>query len=406
VTVLSLFARRLTFSVEGARGALVALVLFGTYAVFGMAWMGVVPVMSEVSTALDIDRGAGAWLISIISLTKSVVPILVGVLAARIGLTTTLRIAAALIALAVIIPWLPSYPAWLAARVLFGIGGAAWVTLMGPAVLAAVDPAKRPMANALNGIAVNVGVIAALAITLPLSGWLGWRGALSLYGVAAGVCLLALLALGRLDDGNKKDPPPLSALLAQYGKTLQLPATWVLSLAFCGPLALYLVLNTWLGTHLQEAFALERGAAMRWLSWMNLWGVPACLGAGVLLVKVLPRARPYLIVAGVLLPFAVAGGVMVTDDAARAILFALAGLALFLPVAPLITLLQRQPNASAAGLGMILGTMFSVTYIVSSIAPSAVAPLVSAGLPLGTVLIGAAILGATPLFGLLLKDAK
>lgn len=94
---------------------------------------------------------------------------------------------------------------------------------------------------------------------------------------------------------------------------------------------------------------------------------------------------------------------MVDDDAARAVLFALVGFGMFLPVSPLITAVQKLPGQTPSSLGMMLGTMFAVTYVVSSAVPTAVGPLVEAGVPLGMALIGAGLLGATPLAGLLLK---
>lgn len=377
-------------------GACVPLV----YMLFGMTWMSIVPVMPELTTSLGVEKKDGTLLITIISMAKSIVPILAGVLAARIGLTSTMRLAGVLILVGAAAPWLPEYGAVLAARFVFGVGGAIWVTLMGPVVMAALSPSQRPIANALNGVAVNLGVIIALFATLPVAHELGWQVTVSLASIGSAACLLALFAVGSLGPAPAK--VSVAQLFVSYAKTLKLSTTWLLAVAFCGPLALYLVMNTFLGTHLSETFGIERAAAMRWLSWLNLWGVPASLGAGVLLSKVVPNPRPYLIVASVLVPCAVACAVVVDSDVLRALSFALVGFGMFLPVSPLITTVQKLPGQTPAQLGMVLGTMFAVTYVVSSAVPSAVNPLVEAGIPLGTVLMIAGVLGATPLAGLLL----
>lgn len=373
------------------------------YMLFGMTWMGLVPVMPELTSSLGVERKDGTLLVTIISMAKSIVPILAGVLAARIGLTTTMRAAGVLILVGAAAPWLPDYAAVVAARFVFGIGGAIWVTLMGSVVMAALTPSQRPIANALNGVAVNLGVIVALFVTLPLSQSIGWQWAVSLASIASGVCLVALFAVGSLGPAPAK--VSVAQLLLSYAKTLKLSTTWILAVAFCGPLALYLVMNTFLGTHL-ETFGVERAASMRWLSWLNLWGVPASLGAGFLLTKVYPQPRPYLLVASVLVPCAVACAVVVDSDVLRAVSFALVGFGMFLPVSPLITTVQKLPGQTPAQLGMVLGTMFAVTYVVSSAVPSAVGPLVDAGIPLGNVLMGAGLLGATPLAGLLLSTRR
>ena len=67
---------------------LIILVLFFMYAAFGAAWMAVVPLFPELETALGVSRTDAAWLVTIVSLAKSVIPILAGVVAARLGLTT------------------------------------------------------------------------------------------------------------------------------------------------------------------------------------------------------------------------------------------------------------------------------------------------------------------------------
>lgn len=386
-----------------ARSTMIAVLMPLMYALFGVTWMGFVPAMPEVTSALGVERASGTLLITVISMAKSVVPILAGIVAAQVGLTSTLRAAGLLILVGGLAPWVSDYTAAVVVRFAFGVGGAVWVTLMGPVVLAAVEPAQRSVANAVNGVAVNAGVIVALFATLPMAQALGWREALSLPTLASVLCLGALVALGPL--GNR--PPPVSVLesLRAYGRTLKLPATWILAVAFCGPLALYLVMNTFLGQHLEASFGIPRPATMRWLSWLNLWGIPASLLAGVLLARVWKDPRPYLVVAALVVPAAVAGAVLLDHDAARAVLFALVGFGMFLPVSPLITTMQRLPGQTPAALGMVLGTMFAVTYVVSSLVPSAVGPLMARGVPLAHVLVGAGVLGMTPLAGLLLRRA-
>jgi hypothetical protein len=53
---------------------------------------------------------------------------------------------------------------------------------------------------------------------------------------------------------------------------------------------------------------------------------------------------------------------------------------------------------------MVMGTMGSVTYIVSSLAPNVVGSVVDGGIPLATALLPCCILGITPLLALLLDE--
>ena len=388
----------------GGRVVVLAVVLPLVYALFGVTWMGFVPLMPEVTGALGVDKKDGTLLITVISMAKSIVPILTGLIAARLGMRRTLLSAGVLIVLGGAAPWVSDYSLAVLVRFVLGVGGAMWVTVMGSVVLAELPADKRPVANAVNGIAVNAGVIAALALTLPLAAWVGPRVALSIASVLSALCLVALVGVGEI--GGAAKPASLSDTLKAYAATLKVKTTWLLAIAFCGPLALYLVLNTFLGAHLEQSFGVARAASMRWLSFMNLWGIPASIGAGLWLVKKPDHTRLLLVLSAVLLPTGVAAAVLVPTDGARAVAFAVAGFGTFLPVSPLITAMQKAPGQTPARLGMIFGTMFAVTYLVSAAVPTWVGGAVEAGTPLQTALLFSALLGLTPAVGLGLLRAR
>lgn len=387
------------------RVVVLAVVLPLVYALFGVTWMGFVPLMPEVMGLLGAETKAqGTLLITSISMAKSVVPILTGIIAARLGMRRTLLFAGALIVVGGAAPWMGDYGVALVVRFLLGVGGAMWVTLMGSVVLAELPQDKRPLANSVNGIAVNAGVIIALALTLPLASLVGPRVALSAASVLTALALVALVWVG--DIGGAAKPASVKETVAAYAGTLKLPTTWLLAVAFCGPLALYLVLNTFLGAHLEQAFGVARAASMRWLSFMNLWGIPASIGAGLWLVKRPTHTKGLLLASAVLLPVGVVGAVLAPTDSGRAVAFAVAGFGTFLPVSPLITAMQKAPGQTPARLGMIFGTMFAVTYLVSAAVPTAVGAFVEGGTPLATALLASALLGLTPAFGLGLLRAR
>lgn len=127
---------------KNTKATLTAIVMFAMYASFGMSWMGVVPLFQDIEKVLSIGHSQGACLISIISLAKSLFPIIAGILATKIGLTKTLRISSILILFSLFTPYLPSYYAWLLFRFIFGIGGAMWVTLMGAVTMQIFEPKK------------------------------------------------------------------------------------------------------------------------------------------------------------------------------------------------------------------------------------------------------------------------
>lgn len=395
---------------KNTKATLTAIVMFAMYASFGMSWMGVVPLFQDIEKDLAIGHSQGAWLISIISLAKSIFPIIAGILATRIGLTKTLRISSILILFSLFTPYLPSYYAWLLFRFIFGIGGAMWVTLMGAVTMQIFEPKKRPLINSLNGVAVNFGVVIAFWYTLTLSANFGWKMSLTLYSAISVISAIVLFSLGELvaksekiEQKNQQVQPTEESM--SYLGTLKLPVTWIISLSFTGPLALYLVFNTWLPVYYQEAMAIPKLQTFNYMVLMNAWGIPAAIFTGLMIQK-FKRCKPFILVASILLPLASFYSVTSTDPASLGSLLALAGAGMFLSVSPLVTLLQNQPKMNPKIIGMILGTMFSVTYIISSMMPGMVGHFYDLHYDLKTLLSICCIITISPAIALVLKENK
>lgn len=384
---------------------MIAFVLFGMYASFGMSWTGVVPMLKDLQAAFGFDKATGSSLISIVSLAKSMVPILAGILAARWGLTKTLRLSSLLIVTGIALPFLP-FDVWIAMRFLFGVGGAIWVTLMGAVTMQVFAPKQRALINALNGVAVTVGAVLSLQLTLPLIHAMGWQNTLVLYSAISAVFMVLLAALGPLPGAQPSaNGPSLWESLKSYAGTLKLPVTWLISFSFSGPLALYLVFTYWLPIYYQTAFKFEVPATMQLLSWMNIGSIVGSVATGLLLQKI-GKTKGFIALGAVLLPVASIAAMLIPDKTLLPIILFIAGIGMFVSVSPMITLLQGQKGMSPAMVGMILGTMFSVTYVVSSLAPTLVGMADHNHIPLQPVLIGLCLTTVSPALALLLKEIQ
>ncbi len=402
----------------------IAFILFGMYVTFGMSWLGIVPVLPELLKTLQIDVSQGSSLYSIVSLAKSIVPILAGILAARWGLTKTMRLSGALILIGLLIPFLPAYGMWIVARFIFGMGGAIWVALMGAVTMQIFEANQRPIINAFNGVAVNIGIILALQLTLPLSASLGWKNTLALYSLLSGLFLLGLFAVGPLAPAPAKAAKGEAASNApkaegpKYLDTLKMPVTWIVSLSFAGPLALYLVLNYWLPIYFQEVSWLVpaaqgldevarkkmiKGEINQLMSWLNLWGCVSSIATGFLLQR-FKKTKPFILAAALLLPVASLMALQSSNKGLLTLMLALTGVGMFLSVSPLVTLLQSQPKMNPMVIGMIMGTMFSVTYILSAMAPELVSMGYKAKMPLQTLLMICCVLTLSPAIALTLPE--
>lgn len=386
---------------------IVAFVLFGMYASFGMSWMGVVPLRDTLNTFLGIEPAAGSRLVSIVSLAKSIVPILAGILAGRLGLTKTMRLSSVLILVGLAVPFVSGYWSWVALKFLFGVGGAIWVTLMGAVTMQVFEAKQRPLINAVNGVAITVGVILALKLTLPLTAMLGsWQLTLGLYSLISAVFMVLLFLTGELTPAvaaSTAPPASLGDTLKAYAGTLKLPVTWLTSLGFAGPLSLYLVMSYWLPVYYEKSVGIAKLETLGLMSWMNYGAIAGAVGTGLLLQK-FGKTKPFIIIAAILTPLASLGTLYVTDKGLLPLILFLTGLGMFISVSPLITLLQSQKGMNPALVGMILGTMFSVTYILSYMAPEIVGAASTNGVSLQLLLAIFCLTTVSPSAGLLMQD--
>ncbi|MFN8673212.1 MAG: MFS transporter [Candidatus Sericytochromatia bacterium] len=389
---------------------LIAIIVFAMYVSFGMSWMSVIPIRKEILEALAIDAPKYAVIISSISLAKSVFPIIAGILATKIGISNTLRLSSLLISLGIITPWLPDYYEWIVSRFLFGVGGAMWVTLMGAVTMQIFEPEKRPVINSINGIAVNLGVVIALWYTNVLSASFGWKTTMSMYSIVSIVLAVLFWAMGQIGpvpqkNTNNENKEVKTEDEFTYFSTLKLPVTWLISVAFTGPLALYLVFNTWLPIYYEETLQISKLTTLNYIIMMNVWGIPSAVITGLLIQKI-KKCKPFLILASILLPIVSFYSVKTSDASILPFTLALTGVGMFLSVSPLTTLLQNQPKMNPKIIGMILGTMFSVTYIISSAVPSIVGYFYALKYDLGSILAFCSLIALSPAVALKLSENK
>jgi cyanate permease len=346
----------------------VEVLLFSLYLVFGISWLAYAPLLPELSGQFGFDKAQGGLLISLVSLAKAFVPLFAGAMAARFGLHRALLVGACFSGLAVTLPFLPSINTLLAGRFLFGVGGAIIVTLMGPMVMTWFPKKELPMVTGLNNVAVNTGITVALFATLPLTKAVGWQNTLVLFG---GLCaVLAVLwglfgAEGPIKREVKSDT---AAEKPSIKEMLRRPETYWLGLAFTGPLSLYLALNSWLPSHYELAFGLERTAASQLTGLFNAVGIPMAIVGGFLCSK-LGKRRPLIILAGLLMPVSSYFLVNSPVHQVRLVSAVVLGASLFLYVAPLFTIPMELPNIDAPRVALMMGCVFSLAYIISTISP-------------------------------------
>lgn len=350
---------------------LIELILFTTYAAFGLSWIALTPLSAEVQRAFRIGTAEFGLINTSVSAAKVVAPLLTGWLATRLGVRRTILAGSVLISAAILAPFAERFDAFLASRFVFGVGGAVVVTLLGPMVMTWYGKGELPIVTAVNSVAVNSGITLTYYATPVLAAALGgFRPVLKAYAALNVLLALAWALLGR--DGPLGTTAPAGAGAtperARYADVWRRRETWIIAIGFSGPLALYLCFNTLLPRYYMEAFGMSKAAAAGYTGLFNLVGIPTAIVAG-LLTRRLGLRRPFIIGAGVLMAASAFGMFLSANPAVLLPCAVLLGVALFAYVGPLFTVPLELPGVTAPQVSLMMGTVFSVAYLFSSLSP-------------------------------------
>lgn len=349
----------------------IEIVLFLSYTVFSLSWMAISPLAPSLMQYFHVSKAEFALLNTVVTISKVIAPVLSGFLALRIGIRNTLLLGSLFIAFAALGPIFPVFWVFLASRALFGVGGAVLVTLTPAMVMQWFPREELPVVNGVNGVAANTGFALALSLTLPLSRTsLGWKGTLLLYSLASVALLIAWILIGRENEppGERLAGARVTSKLS-YRDVWRRAETWLVTLAFTGPVALYLGFALWLPTYYKEQFHFDIAQASGYTSIILYTGIPTAILCG-LLVRRLGVRRPFLILGGVLSGLAAFGTFLFPSPALIGVSAVLLGIGLFIPTAALMTLLMELPGVSSRQVALISGTMISVCYLVNSFLPN------------------------------------
>ena len=344
---------------------LIEVLLFSSYFVFGISWIGYSPFLKELQSQYGLDYTRTGLIISAVSFAKIFLPLVAGVFAVRFGVSRSILIGNLFICASLYTPIAGNFAELVASRVLFGVGGAIVVTLLGPAVLQWFPRGELAMVNGFNYVAVNSGITLSLFITIPLALRFGRTQVLLAYAAVS-----ALLAVAWLIFGRDRFPAVKSTTgaAASFGEILRMKEAWWLTFAAAGPLCIYLVFNTWLPTYYKESLGLTPGKAAQLTGLANMVGIPSAIIGGILTQRT-GRRKPFILASGLLTGLA-AFGLFMTNNvgllSASAVVF---GIGLFLWVAPLTTLAMEIPGMTPQKLAVLNGVFFSVGYLMAFVAP-------------------------------------
>jgi cyanate permease len=332
--------------------AALLLVQFG----MGLSFLAVAPLFPLIIEDYGISRASASLVVGATSLVVALALVPASALPARLGTRGAVLVGGVLMSAMALSPLALVFPAMLAIRLLFALGGAVLLSALPAVIVRWFEPRELALVNGLGIIAQTLGVAASMSFGARVAGFIGWQGTLGAFGAVTCVATAGwfIVSAGTPRDGGGAASLSLGDMRAVAFDRI----TVLLGLGFAGALGANISLASWLPTFYQEqfGFSLERAGAIA--SILTLFGMVGSLLGSVLPLRI-PRRRPFLIGAGLVLPVAAFGCFTTSSSIVLLPSLALFGVstAIFIPVMLTIPMeVARIGGArSAVAVAVILG---------------------------------------------------
>jgi MFS family permease len=351
------------------RGAfLLGLALMSYVVVTGMA-ISLVPIVApEMEDHFGLSASQIGLLTSMLMLTTSLGALPMGVAAVRWGGRVLVASGCVFVVGLVLFAATASYPWFLAARLLQGIGASAAPPVATSLMIQTVDRRFHGLTLGVFGCGQGTGVLLALLIMPSVQAAAGYRAVfLATAGIAAA---LVLLSLGRRElrtcPRNVPAGVTLGSTLRAIGPVALNPRLLLLILVNIGAMALFVGVLTWTpsflhdqrGTSIAVAAYLTAGLGLAQLlgapfgaTLMGRWGKGTVMGAGILVMMLATALIPFAPgVAGVFVLVVVTGFLT---------------LAMFPAILGSIAEIVDRPEQ----VGVATGYMYTVNLVATMLAP-------------------------------------
>ncbi len=334
---------------------LVEVLVFLSYVLFAMAWVGGTASMVQIMQSMEIESMASASLISgAVTLAKIVGTFGAAWFAVKFGVKMAFFIASLLIAIGLLTPYSPNYEVLLLTRFLMGLGGAFMIVYFNPIVMQWFEPQERPVINGLNAVAFNVGtgvILWLMADINEITG--GWQMSLTLFSLTSILLALAWL-LVKFDDVNEKsaDKPPEPTY--SYIEGLKDRFNWAYAFTYSGLLAFYICLFT---------FYPKAGIVQS--KWVIGFGIVGTL-AGILYSKKILQRIPIIRWSGLVMTISLLGLSFSPSMWLQTLSAVVLGFFIFFPITALVSIPHELPKMNGARVTVIFSLFYSISYLAST----------------------------------------
>jgi CP family cyanate transporter-like MFS transporter len=336
---------------------LVAILVFVSYTLFAMAWVGGTASMGQIMASMHIDSLASASFISgAVTLAKIVGTFIAAWLAVKVGVKKAFFISGVLISIGLLTPLAPNYELLLVSRFLMGLGGAFMIVYFNPIVMAWFEPEERPTINGINAVAFNVGtgiILWQMSNFNSLTG--SWQSTLLLFSLVSVLLSVTWLLVKNKDTNTATKQDKETPVSYSYLDGLKDKFNWIYALTYSGILAFYICLFT---------FYPKAGISQSALVIAS--GIIGTL-AGVIYSKKFAARVPVIRWSGLVIIFTVLGLSFGNAEWLQTLCAMALGFFIFFPVTALVTIPHELPNMTGERITVVFSLFYSISYLIATL---------------------------------------
>ena len=337
---------------------IVASLVFISYTLFAMAWVGGTASMSQIMASMHISSLASASFISgAVTIAKIVGTFAAAWLALKWGVKQAFFISGLLISVGLLTTFSPNYELLLISRFLMGLGGALMIVYFNPIVMSWFEPDERPTINGINAVAFNVGTGIILWQMHNFNALTGsWQNTLLIFSLMSLLLSFAWLLVENKEqnESSNKQSQLNTAPEYSYLDGLKDKFNWLYALTYSGILAFYLCLFT---------FYPKAG-----ISQSALVIAAGILGtvAGIVYCKKVSSRLPVIRWSGLMIIITVFGLSFSTSPLLQTLSAIALGFFIFFPVTALVTIPHELPKMTSQKITIVFSLFYSISYLVGT----------------------------------------
>jgi MFS family permease len=338
---------------------LVAVLVFLSYTLFAMAWVGGTASMEQIMSSMQVDSLASASFISgAVTLAKIIGTFIAAWLAIKLGIKKAFFVAGLLISIGLLTPLSPNYELLLVSRFLMGLGGAFMIVYFNPIVMAWFTPEERPSINGINAVAFNVGtgiILWKMRYFNDLSG--SWKNTLIAFSVASLILSILWLLVKNKSHHDNASVETENNPVAHYSYIdgLKDKFNWIYALTYSGILAFYICLFT---------FYPKAGISQSALVIAS--GIVGTL-AGIVYSKKFSRRVPVIRWSGLVITITILGLSFGQSDLLQTLCAMILGFFIFFPVTALVTIPHELPKMTGQKVTVVFSLFYSISYLIATV---------------------------------------